>query len=159
MTLHPPHYFGFASTAYYNSSTLIWDRKKHPNRRHWFFSVKVTNCLYVRLWLRHWQCHMTKQAAHGQKTHTTATRLGNKYWLLMSDQFYISGRCRYVKKWLTSADNDITADISCIPIYFACLFQQLTSLLHQNLQVRMHYFHQLQKWQHANLFSSVLLIW
>ena len=46
-------------------------------------------CLSVRLWLRHWQCHKTKQAAHGQKTHTTATRLGNKYRLLISDQFYL----------------------------------------------------------------------
>ena len=106
------------------------------------------------LWLRHWHCHMTKQAAHRQKTRQLD---GNKYRLLISDQFYLSGR--YVKKWLTSADKDITADISCIPIYFACLFQQLTSLLHQNLQVGMHYFHQLHKWQHANLLSSVLVIW
>ena len=40
-------------------------------------------------------------------------------------------------------------------VYFGCLFQQLTSLLHQNLKVGMHSFHQLHKWQHANLFWSL----
>ena len=70
-------------------------------------------CLSVRLWLRHWHCHMTKQAAHRQKTRQLD---GNKYRLLISDQFYLSGRCRYVKKWLTSADNDITADIYCLSL-------------------------------------------
>ena len=119
-TASSAHYFDFASTAYCNSSRLpsfetvknIQTADIDSFQLRW---QTLLYCLSVRLWLRHWQCHMTKQAAHGQKTHTTATRLGNKYRLLISDQFYLSGRCRYVKKWLTSPDNDITADISCIP--------------------------------------------
>ena len=109
-TASSAHYFGFASTAYCNSSTFIWDRKKHPNRRHWFFSVAspcVSGCVIDTVtWPN--KLRMGKNPTQRQLD-------GNKYQLLISDQFYLSGRCRYVKKLLTSADKDITADISCIP--------------------------------------------
>ena len=112
------HYYGFASTAYCNLSTFIWDRKKHPNRRHWFFSVKVTNTPVLPLCVSGCVTDTVtwpNKLRMGKK-HTQRQLDGNKYRLLISDQFYLSGRCRYVRKWLTSADNNITADISCIPI-------------------------------------------
>lgn len=59
-------------------------------------------------------CHYTVTCPYklrlAKNTHRTT-----RHRLFTSDQFCSLDRYRYIKKWLTSADTDMTADISCIP--------------------------------------------